>query len=146
MIMTDLGWGDPVKGWKLSLSLDRKDFLAGEPVMATMVFRNVSSREQTLGGHGADFDYVLNCQTDYGEAIPLTLFGKRMLAGRDLVKTTGGTLKPNEDIVVEVVVSRHLDLSLSGKYRLSASRRALVDEEGEPFVISNSVEFAIEDR
>jgi hypothetical protein len=69
-----------------------------------------------------------------------------MLANRELVKTTGGTLKPNEQIVVEVVVSRHLDLSLSGKYRLSASRQALVDGKDEPFVVSNVVAFTIEDK
>jgi len=144
--MKDLEWGEPVKGWKLSLSLDRTEFIAGEPIVATMVFRNVSSHEQVLGGHGRDFDYVMDCKTDYGEGIPLTLFGKRMLANRELVKTTGGTLKPNEQIVVEVVVSRHLDLSLSGKYRLSASRQALVDGKDEPFVVSNVVAFTIEDK
>ena len=147
--MKDLQWGEPVKGWRLSLSLDKTSFATEEPVLATIVFQNVSNREQTLGGHGRDFDYTLDCKTDYGEKVPLTLFGKMMLANREIVKTTGGVLQPKEQIVVEVSISHHLDLSLPGKYRLYVSRQADASASGgpdEPFIASNMIEFKIEEK
>jgi hypothetical protein len=143
--MEDLQWGEPVNGWRLSLSLDKEIFTVEEPILATIVFQNVSTREQALGGHGRDFDYTLDCKTDYGEKVPFTLFGKKMLVNREIAKTTGGILQPKEQIVVEVSISHHLDLSLPGKYRLSVSRQALLDQPGEPFILSNTVEFKIEE-
>ena len=79
MAMEPMDWGRPVGGWRLSLSLDGNEFVAEERIIATIVFRNVSDREQHFGGHGPNFDYVLDCEMDHGEKVPPTLFGKRLI-------------------------------------------------------------------
>jgi hypothetical protein len=149
MAMEHLEWGRPVAGWRLSLSLDGKEFPTEERIAATIVFQNVSDREQRFGGHGPDFDYTLECTIGDGERVLPTSFGKTMLANRDLVKTTGGVLQANQQIVVELSLTHHLDLSLPGKYQLKVSRQADESASGTPnapIIVSNTVEFEIKER
>jgi hypothetical protein len=147
--MEHLEWGRPTNGWRLSLSLDRNEFITEERIVATIVFQNASDREQRFGGHGADFDYVLDCSMVHGERVPPTLFGKMMLANREFAKTIGGVLQAKQQVVVEISLAHHLDLSLPGKYLLTVSRQADESASGAPnapLILSNTIAFEIKER
>ena len=65
------------------------------------------------------------------------------------MKTSGGVLRANQQIVVELSLARHLDLSLPGKYRLKISRQPDESASGAPsapLVVSNTIEFEIKER
>ncbi|MBL8749291.1 MAG: hypothetical protein JNK78_09025 [Planctomycetes bacterium] len=135
-------WGEPTNGWRLSLSLDRATYAPDEPVVATIRFQNVSDHAQQLGGNGRDFDHDFSCTGVDGAPTPLTAYGKLMVENRGLGKATGGTLPPMGEISVQVPVSRHLDLSMPGRYRLEARRQVFANEDpAAPHVVSNTVEF-----
>jgi len=147
--MEHLEWGSPVAGWRLSLSLDRKEFQPEQRIVATIVFQNISDREQRFGGHGPVFDYVLDCRMDYGQKVPPTLFGKTMLANRELVRTVGGALQAKQQVVVEISLTRLLDLSLPGKYLVNVSRQVDASASGapsDPFIVSNTVAFELKEQ
>lgn len=135
-------WGEPTDGWRLSLALDHTTYAHDAPIVATIRFQNVSGHEQRLGGDGRDFDHDLDCTTADGRRVPLTSYGKLMVENRGLGKATGGVLPPQGQTVVQLAISRHLDLSLPGRYRLVVSRQVFANEDpNAPRVVSNAVEF-----
>lgn len=143
-IMRDLEWGDSVTGWRLSTSLDRTRFVPGETIIVTIVFKNVSDQEQDYGAKGKDFDHNLDCRNEQDEKVPLTLFGKRMVDNRGEGRYIMGELASQEQLVSEISLARHLDLSLEGKYKLRVSREIFPHEDqNEPPVVSNTVTFEI---
>jgi hypothetical protein len=143
--MTDMPWGPTVDGWRLSLSLDKPQFARGEKIVAAVVFQNTAAAPRGIGGSGVDFDYDIECRDQQGLPIPLTLFGRRMLENRGEGKATGGTLGPGEQVVAELALSLHLDLTLPGRYTVSVSRRPDTRNPGRaPVVKSNVASFQID--
>jgi hypothetical protein len=143
--MKDLEWGKTVAGYRLSASLDRAAFKPHEAVVVTVVFENVTDRDLPYGAQGKDFDYTLDCRNEQENQVPFTLFGQRMKANRGQGRYITAELPPKECLVNEISVSRHLDLSLSGKYTLTVSREIFPHQnQNEPPVVSNTLAFEIE--
>lgn len=139
---SEAAWGEPTGGWRLSLSLPQATYAPDAPIVATIRFQNVSAREQQLGGNGRDFDHDFVCTLGDGAPVALTSYGRLMIENRGLGKSTGGVLPPRGQTEIQVQISRHLDLSLPGRYRLVASRQVFANEDPQaPFVVSNTVEF-----
>ena len=144
--MSDMPWGPTVDGWRLSVSLDKTQFFQGTRIVATIVFQNLATQPRSIGGHGVDFDYELDCRNQQETRIPFTLFGKRMLENRGEGKATGGVLEPGDRIVAEIILSRHLDLTLPGRYAITVSRKAIAGApDHETVVTSNTFSFEIVD-
>lgn len=115
-------------------------------MVATVVFQNTASTPRAIGGNGPDFDYNLDCRNQQNEKMPFTLFGKRMLENRGLGKVTGGVLEPGGKVVAEIVLNRHVDLTLPGPYTITVSREVIANQgKGGPIVGSNAVSFQIVD-
>lgn len=143
--MKTLEWGKPVGGWRLSASLDKDVFKTGEPIILSIVFENASEKKQAYGAQGKEFDHDLNCRSASGEA-PLTLYGKRMKDNRGRGRYVDGELAPGQNLVSEIALSRHLDLTLAGKYSLTVVREVFPHEgRNEPVVVSNTCSFEIQD-
>ncbi len=142
--MNDLEWGKTVNGWRLSLSLDKKIFVPEEKILITFVFENISDQTLQYGAQGKDFDYILNCKNEAGEEVPLSVFGQRRKANRGMGRYIVSELKPKQNLVAEVSLTRHLDMTLSGKYTLTVSREIFPHQgRNDPPVISNTVTFEI---
>lgn len=142
--MDNLNWGKPVNGWCLSASLDKMTFKSEEPIYVTVVFENVSEQTQGYGAQGKNFDYELVCLDKAGKEIPLTLFGQRMKENRGEGRYIMTELLPKQNIVNEISLTLHLDLSLPGKYTLTVSREIFPHEgSNESLVIANELSFEI---
>ena len=142
--MEKIEWGKAVEGWRISASLDKNAFKLDEIIIVTVVFENVSERKLVYGAQGKDFDYILDCRNDRDEKMPYTLFGKRMEANRGMGKYITSELAPKEKLVNEICLTRHVDLSLPDRYRLTVSREIFPHEgRSEPPVVSNTCVFAI---
>jgi hypothetical protein len=142
--MNELKWGPSAGGWALSASVDKPVFAAEEPVLVTLVLKNVSSEPQGYGAQNKDFDYALDCKDELQESIPLNRFGKRMVENRGRGRFITGVLNPQEQLVNEISATLHLDLSLPGKYTLVVKREIFPGEtKDEPTVVSNPCTFEI---
>jgi hypothetical protein len=111
--------------------------------MATVSLQNVSASERWFGGYGRDFDHDFDCRFEDGAPVPLTRFGRTMVANRGLGKTVGGRLQPQESISVEVSLTRHLDLTLPGTYALVVTRMIHGTDEVGALIRSNRIELDV---
>lgn len=141
--MTELAWGATVGGWALSASLDKASFQAEEPVLVSLVLKNVSDGPLSYGTQNSDFDYVLECKNAQQEVVPLTLFGQRMQENRGRGRYVSKALLPQGQVVHEISATRHLDLSLPGKYTLIVTREISPGENDGQRLVSNPCVFEI---
>lgn len=144
--MSELAWGSTIDGWRLSASLDRPVFQVDEPVRVSVVFQNTADRPLPYGAQSKDFDYDLDCRDEAGKQVTVTRFGQRMMDNRGLVRYISSQVSPGGQLVNEISVSRHLDLTLAGKYTLTVARFAFPDSgQPGPRVVSNTVSFEIKE-
>jgi hypothetical protein len=136
--------GHDISGFRLTVSLAKSIFTAGEQVWMTVEFRNVSGRELPYGAQAKDFDYVMDCRFAHGEPVPLTLFGQRTAANRGEGRYISSTLAADQHLTAEVLVSRHLDLTVADRYTLRVTREVFPSQgAGQPRVVSNTCSFRI---
>lgn len=128
----------------LNISLSRDVFPPGEPIWVRVVFENVSSTEQEYGAQSKDFDYILYCVDEQGGTVPPTLFGVRMAGNRGRGRYIRSVLGAGQQLINEILVSRHLDLSLVGKYSLRLTRDVFPNTAAHgPTIASNVCLFEI---
>ena len=133
--------------WRLSISLNQTVFKPGEPIVVNIFFENISEGMLAYGAQGKVFDYTLDCRNDRGEKVPFTLFGMRMEENKGMGRYIDGELASNEQLINEISLTRHLDLSLPDDYSLTVSREVFPHRGlNAPPVISNTVPFEIRDN
>ena len=112
-----------------------KPVKAGSEVKIGIVLKNTSDREIAVGRTSvsqAEFHYLVDVRDGKGHPAPNTEYGRRIMgreAGeRTIIFSSGDalfTLKPNETLEDEAVVSKLYDLSRPGKYFIQAIRKPL---------------------
>ena len=141
--MEPLEWGQAVGGFRLSASLDKTTFSPCEPIRVSLVFRNVEKEPRPYTAQGADFDYDIDCRTVSGEPVALTAFGSRMKENRGHGRRAEGQLPPNGQLVSELLLGRHVDLSLGAKYTVTISRSVALGDRTSAMVVANSLAFEV---
>lgn len=130
--------------FSLLVSLPKAVFRPEEPIRLDVLFENISDRVLEYGVQGTEFDYVIECKDEHGQAVPLTRYGQRLEANRGMGRFLVCKISPGEHLSAEISVTRQLDLSLAGRYTLTV-RREVFPHQGDtaPPVVSNACAFEI---
>ncbi len=139
--MTGLEWGDTIGGWRLAATLDRAAFLVEQPVTATVVLQNTSTKEQGFEVAAADADTILDCRRTDGAAVTATALGRGLEARR--ADRSHVTVAAGQTLVREVSVSQRLDLTLPGNYTLTIAREVATANGDRTLLTSRSVHFEV---
>lgn len=113
----------------------QKPVKAGSEVKIEIVLRNTSDREITVGRtlvSQAEFHYLIEVRDSQGHPAPDTEYGRRIMGretGKRTIMYSSGdaffTLKPNDTLDDEAVVTKLYDLSQTGKYFIQVTRSPL---------------------
>jgi hypothetical protein len=111
-------WGKPVDGFQLSLRFEKQEFTNGEPVLATILMRNVSDKRQTY-----------TTETIAGQPSPIHVFVWKEQAKLNLktndtlapkVSVRSANLYPQTQHKYRLRLDDYYDLSKPGKYSVQA--------------------------
>ena len=145
--MSDLQWGAPSEGLRLSASLDRGKVEAGYPVSLVLVLQNVSNRSVPVTSRSTWTDYRLTVRAHDGRQPDLTAFGKQVATTADLTRRTNVPLAPGEKLVCELLLNRLFDMSIADTYELRAERDIYrLGGEGSAVVTSNDVGLIVHEK
>ena len=159
----EIGWGDAVDGQAISIATEKDVYEASERIVLTLRIKNVGEAEVPIR-YPVPFEYdlrVLLVDSPHAKAIdrrnapvvplkgavPRTLYGVLQL--ERLGSTTGASaaLKPGDHRAVQIDVNRLFDMSVAGKYTISAQRHVWKSRTSLPSkATSNTLEIAIKDR
>jgi hypothetical protein len=129
-----------------SMSNPSPTFKGGDAIRVSLVFENTTDKELPYGAQAKDFDYPLDCRDERGERVPLTRYGHQMEANRGEGRYILSQLGPGQSLKNEILVSRHVDLTLPGKYTLKVTREVFPSRgSGEEPVASNTCSFEVID-
>lgn len=136
-------------GYRLTASMEKKQFSTEEPVYVSVVFENISGRELPYGAQGRDFDYLLECHYAPAESAPLTLapstvYGQRLAANRGEGRYIKSSLPMGGQLVNPLNVSRICDLSMPGRYTVQVTREVFPQRnQGFPVLSTEVLAFEI---
>ena len=162
-------WGEEQDGWKLSIVSDKETYAVWEKMELRVVLKNVGTTQGRIIVSGLDpldgpaapiievlapedaraavmFDEKGKEPEGKEQKAPLTLYGKWVTRLR-----TGSihseTLDPAKEDVVSCHLNRFFDMTLSGEYRVSATRRVPKrDGTGWTMVKSNMLRLMVVDE
>jgi len=140
--MSELEWGAPTAGWRLSASLDKEKFIVGELVLVTLVTRNVSNRTNKIQVRSRWITYDFEVRDEHGP-VRATRFGEQIEGNRGMGSMGEPEFSPGETVTIELPLSRLFDLSLVGKYTVRASRMVYGSDGKELRLQSNTASFEI---
>lgn len=129
------------RGVLLTASLTGSDRLyQGQGIAVVITLANATAEEVTIAElpSGLDYDPVLVGRD--GAERPRTRFGKKRVEARAAATALPRTLKPGEEVKTSLLVSRIVDTSDAGAYRLKVVRRADGKRDA---MISNEVELKV---
>jgi hypothetical protein len=144
-------WGSPVEGQSLSVTAPKSTIRAGEQTNVEFRLRNVS-REDIGVAYDREmrpqFMFALRVIYADGKEVPLTKEGRRQAQwekDRSSIRRTGTLLKPGEEFVSGVNLSRLYDLSTAGKYVITAKKKLSKngDENSQVEATSNKFELTV---
>lgn len=141
----DRVWGRAVENCRLSASLPAPKLDAGRPVELTLVFKNEGPTLIEFPRSSLWFDYQYVVRDERDAEAPLTEFGKQQWKSAQMGAAAAMVeIKPGQEYLREVELSRLYELSRPGKYKVEASKE-LLHPSGQGFfkVVSNTVEFEI---
>ncbi len=140
--------GSVEDGWQITAKSDKAAYLPGEPVVVTVMLKNVSTRDQTLADTGwdSDFEFVVTRQ---GTETQKTEYGaqshQRWADSRKRLHSAGGgwpgllfgPLHPGQGKVYHLVVNRFQDMTLDGPYTVVVKVRTDTSEQlvADPIVV-----------
>jgi hypothetical protein len=137
-----------LQGQAISIKTKKAVFVPGEPIILTISLKNVSTNDiEIVGPILAGYDIEVLGPT--GEKVPLTLYGKMRFENSRLGSRAVNMLKPGTDFSLEVNLSRLFDMTLRGKYIVSAQSvvgRAQGDTRVVLKVTSNKVNLNVADE
>jgi len=124
----------------------------GSEVKVKIILKNTSDREITIARTNAvsqaECHFLIEVRDVHGQSAPDTDFGRGIM-GRETKKRVilywGDaffTLKPNETLEDEAVVTKLYDLSRPGKYFIQATRQ-FPEQLGKGQVKSNTIEITV---
>jgi hypothetical protein len=147
-------WGEPVEGQALSISTERLVFTSGDRISLNIRVRNVKDQKVEVNYDAymrPQFIFSVQVKFSDGRPVPLTQQGQKELraeAERGMGSGRGVALRPGEETNFgDVVLTRLYDLTLAGKYTVSAKMKVLKpgDEFAKTDALSNNLEFTVSD-
>ena len=150
-------WGEPVGGLAISISTEKPAYRPGEPIALKVRLKNVGRTDVRAFEDRYSFTgpYSVTVSLPDGKKAPQTMYAKRMFeleAARWEGSGVTKKLRPGEELVSSEGLSRWFDVTLAGKYTVTAGRvllyrRKNANGEQPPPVeaVSNKIEFAIDE-
>lgn len=119
-------WGESKEGFLLGINVEKQSVSVRDPVILNVVLKNISDTPLPLVQTRPENDYRVSVHYENGEAVPLTLYGKRLDSIRGEVRRrTTVTLASNEALEHHLHIDRLFDMSLTGKYFIKVTRTML---------------------
>ncbi len=122
--------GASVEGQSLSISTSKAVYAPGEQIILNVRLKNFGTTDVTEARHGPIEIislYSIGVSLEHDRAVPMTTYALEQV--RRFVDLPGSgrarTLKPDEDIADETVLSWFFDFSRSGKYTITAKRKVM---------------------
>lgn len=115
-------WGETVDGQAVSIGTNKASFDPGEAICLNIVFRNVGQRDLNITEVGAPMDYRIKVLLASGKEAPMTLLGKRAVAGFESAARNIFVLQPGKETHTQFRLDRIFDFSLDGKYTIVVDR------------------------
>jgi hypothetical protein len=114
-------WGPATEGYRLSLRSSQTDYRKGEKISLEIVLQNAASNDGKVVVSHPLRHYNFDVVRADGTAVPMTPKGKKMLEAVEASHRDVQVLKPGEQTVEELDVSKVFDLTLAGEYRIKVS-------------------------
>ena len=140
----DKQWGKQVEGYELSLSTEKNEVLPDEPIFVRIALRNSGESDATI----VRLPFLPFCKIEVrsakDEIAPLTLFGK---SASKLFSVMTQPLAKGDEFVVIVQLNRLYDMTLPGRYKVTATRTVWRRDGsgGTAGVVSNTIEVRVKD-
>ena len=116
--------GQTAEGFRVSATAKKEEIASGEPAILEIRTRNVSNSSLYLGDAGPERDYRVEIWGDTGKPILPTEHGKAVLEGGGRVYMNLSILmKPGQVHEDTLDISRLYDISTSGNYSITVSRK-----------------------
>jgi hypothetical protein len=117
-----INWGSSVEGCRLSLSADKTQYHAGEPVNLRVVLQN-QDRNELRTFQGEFFPYRVEIYLPNNDEAPLTLWGRMVTRTREQASNVGIILPRGESHADDLIaLNRMYDMTLDGKYVIFVHR------------------------
>ncbi len=144
-------WGPSTNGFQMSVRLNRRQFMLGEPVVATIVLRNAESNPKSTWLRGRPdhaFDYIVQRGTNLltwvrtGSSVP-----REAQSGGEASQVNSVGIPPHAQMVILVQLQKLLDLQDLGDYSVQVRfRERLLNGEETARVVSGTARFEIVER
>jgi hypothetical protein len=136
--------GEASEGFQLSAGIENKQFRIGEPIVLKLTIRNSTKQVLYLTETSPESDYKLLVKNEYGERVPLTEFGQRLLNNKEEFRVIGVKVKSGEERKDSIEVSRLHEMTVPGTYSITASR-TVKNRNGKGWseVVSNTINITI---
>jgi hypothetical protein len=124
-------WGPITEGFQLSVAADKETYRLGNPVVMSVLVRNVSGRPLGFTQSDPQIDYDVECVGSDGKIAPLTTYGQRFHGSESVIIHAGGVrLKPAESFEHVLPLDKLYDVSRVGMYNVTVTRK--VPKENAP--------------
>lgn len=122
---------EPAIPFKLKLDIATGSTRAGEPVVVTVRFENHEAASVALERTSEWFEYELKLTGPDGREVIRTRFGNQQYRAPLGQPSTRLMVEPGASTTTSLLLSRIFDMTISGEYRLIASRelRSPIDNE-----------------
>jgi len=135
IIMSDVEGNVPVRGpvsegIELSAIPPTTNFYPGEPVIITVVMKNILTTTSTYFLHSPEMGFDFNVTDPFGHQIPLTEYGHELAIEKAYRSNHGGGspregiyFAPNEARSYNILLSRRFNMTALGTYIISVKHR-----------------------
>jgi len=128
-------FGDPMKGLRLGVALDKPIYRQGENPLLRVTLLNSGDEAFPLTIAHGGMESSINVRGPDGKSVPLTRFGEREAASTPYSYRIS-QLKPGQPMESFLVLNRLYDMSLEGTYTIVLSR--VIAKEGDrPIVLTS---------
>ena len=132
------------EGLQLSLETENQAFSSGEPVLVTIVLKNVSAKERRLVGASPYKIYEFVVKDEKGVDAPLTAYGKNLAGGADHLERGEFILRPGEEKREQIEIGKLFEIGNQGTYSVTARRTVFKIESYDlAELVSNTIDFTI---
>jgi hypothetical protein len=117
-----LPWGTTVEGCRLGASTDKEQYDFGQPINLHLVLQN-KDRDRLKLSEGSDFGFTIEIISPNQQTAHLTLWGEGTLNGNAMeARRRLITLAHGDTTTASIMLNRAYDMTLDGKYTISAHR------------------------
>lgn len=118
-------WGLPNDGWHLSLVIEEKEYLVGQPIGIKVVLQNIGQDAAKIPWGGGNVLYVIPADVTFsdGEKCPKTFWGERETFAPHGSNSLMKVAPQESDTITSITnLNRAYDMTLDGKYTIVVHR------------------------